>query len=48
MQKVDDRFCALHDWINGNFGGDLSLSVLAEQVGMSERSFSRQYAEATD
>jgi len=27
--------------------GDLSLSVLADQAGMSERSFSRHYAEAT-
>ena len=26
---------------------DLSLSVLADQAGMSERSFSRHYAEAT-
>jgi transcriptional regulator GlxA family with amidase domain len=30
-----------------NLAGDLSLSVLADQAGMSERSFSRHYAEAT-
>ena len=37
----------LHDWINGHLADDLSLSVLADQAGMSERSFSRHYAEAT-
>ena len=31
----------------GHLGDDLSLSVLADQAGMSERSFSRHYAEAT-
>ena len=34
-------------WINGHIGDDLSLSVLADQVGMSERNFSRHFAEAT-
>jgi transcriptional regulator GlxA family with amidase domain len=47
LQMADDKFGALHDWINGHLGGDLSLSVLADQAGMSERSFSRHYAEAT-
>jgi transcriptional regulator GlxA family with amidase domain len=47
LQVTDDRFGALHDWINGHLAGDLSLSVLAEQAGMSERSFSRHYAQAT-
>ena len=47
MQVADDRFGALHDWINNHLGDDLSLSVLADQAGMSERSFSRHYAEAT-
>jgi transcriptional regulator GlxA family with amidase domain len=47
LQVTDDRFGALHDWINGHLASDLSLSVLAEQAGMSERSFSRHYAEAT-
>jgi len=47
LQTADDKFGALHDWINGHLGGDLSLSVLADQAGMSERSFSRHYAEAT-
>jgi transcriptional regulator GlxA family with amidase domain len=47
LQAADDKFGALNDWINGHLADDLSLSVLADQAGMSERSFSRQYAEAT-
>ena len=47
LQAADDKFGALHDWINRHLGDDLSLSVLADRAGMSERSFSRHYAEAT-
>ena len=47
LQSADDKFGALHDWINEHLASDLSLSVLANQAGMSERSFSRHYAEAT-
>jgi transcriptional regulator GlxA family with amidase domain len=47
LQSADDKFGALHDWINGHLASDLSLSVLADQAGMSERSFSRHYAQAT-
>lgn len=47
LQAADDRFGTLHDWINAHISGDLSLSVLADQAGMSERSFSRHYAQAT-
>jgi len=47
LQAADDTFGALHDWINRHLGDDLSLSVLADRAGMSERSFSRHYAEAT-
>ena len=47
LQAAEDKFGALHDWINGHLADDLSLSVLADQAGMSERSFSRHYAEAT-
>jgi transcriptional regulator GlxA family with amidase domain len=47
LQTADDKFGALHEWINGHLASDLSLSVLANQAGMSERSFSRHYAEAT-
>ena len=34
-------------WIDAHLADDLSLPVLASQAGMSERSFSRRYAEAT-
>jgi transcriptional regulator GlxA family with amidase domain len=47
LQAADDKFDALHDWVDNYLGDDLSLSVLADQAGMSERSFSRHYAEAT-
>jgi len=47
LQAAEDRFGALHDWIKAHLADDLSLSVLANQAGMSERSFSRHYAEAT-
>jgi len=46
LQTAEDKFGALHEWINGHLGDDLSLSILADQAGMSERSFSRRYAEA--
>jgi transcriptional regulator GlxA family with amidase domain len=47
LQAADEKFGALHEWINKHLGDDLPLSVLADQAGMSERSFSRHYAEAT-
>jgi transcriptional regulator GlxA family with amidase domain len=47
LQAAEDKFAALHDWISSNLGHDLSLPVLAREAGMSERSFSRHYAEAT-
>ncbi len=47
LQAADDRFAALHDWINEHLAGDLSLGALARQAGMSERSFIRQYTAAT-
>jgi transcriptional regulator GlxA family with amidase domain len=47
LKSADDKFGALHDWINEHLASDLSLSVLANQAGMSERSFSRHYAEAS-
>lgn len=47
LQAADDKFGQLHEWINGHLADDLSLSVLAERASMSERSFSRHYAEAT-
>jgi transcriptional regulator GlxA family with amidase domain len=47
LQAADDRFGALHDWINAHLADDLSLPVLAERAGMSHRSFSRRYTEST-
>ncbi|HUA77010.1 MAG TPA: helix-turn-helix domain-containing protein, partial [Acetobacteraceae bacterium] len=47
LQAAEDRFGALHRWINAHLGEALSLPVLAREAGMSERSFSRHYAEAT-
>jgi transcriptional regulator GlxA family with amidase domain len=47
LQTAEDRFGALHDWISNHLADDLSLPVLATQAGMSERSFSRHYAEST-
>jgi transcriptional regulator GlxA family with amidase domain len=47
LQSAEDQFGALHDWINTHLAGDMSLPALARQAGMSERSFSRHYLEAT-
>jgi transcriptional regulator GlxA family with amidase domain len=47
MQSAEDEFGALHEWIHKHLSDDLSLAMLADRAGMSERSFSRHYAEAT-
>ncbi|MGH7056585.1 MAG: GlxA family transcriptional regulator [Acetobacteraceae bacterium] len=47
LQAAEDSFGALHAWISSHLGRDLSLPVLAAEAGMSERSFSRHYREAT-
>jgi transcriptional regulator GlxA family with amidase domain len=47
LQSAEDEFGTLHDWINKHLASDISLPTLADQAGMSERSFSRHYAEAT-
>ena len=47
LQAADDRFGALHEWIDKHLGDHRPLPVLADQAGMSERNFSRHYAEAT-
>jgi transcriptional regulator GlxA family with amidase domain len=47
LQSAEDQFGTLHDWINRHLADDISLPMLADQAGMSERSFSRHYAEAT-
>jgi transcriptional regulator GlxA family with amidase domain len=40
-------FERLHAWIAEHLEGDLSVATLAEQAGMSERSFVRRYRQAT-
>jgi transcriptional regulator GlxA family with amidase domain len=47
LQSAEDKFGALHDWIGKHLADDISLPVLARQAGMSERSFSRHYGQAT-
>jgi transcriptional regulator GlxA family with amidase domain len=47
LQGADDCFGALHSWMVGRLTDDLSLPALARKAGMSERSFSRHYVEAT-
>ena len=47
LQSSEDEFGALHDWVGKHLADDISLPRLADQAGMSERSFSRHYAEAT-
>jgi len=47
LQAADDEFGALHEWMNNHLADELPLPVLADQAGMSERSFSRRYPEAT-
>jgi transcriptional regulator GlxA family with amidase domain len=47
LQSAEDEFGALHEWIGRHLADELSLAMLADRAGMSERSFSRHYAEAT-
>ena len=48
-QKQDEggAFAQLHAWIAENLGGDLGVEQLAQQVGMSPRTFARRYKERT-
>jgi transcriptional regulator GlxA family with amidase domain len=47
LQAGEAPFGKLHAWIDANLARDLSLATLAAEAGMSERSFSRRYLEAT-
>ncbi len=47
LQTVDDRFAGLHGWLAGHLADDLPVRRLAQQAGMSERTFLRRYREAT-
>ncbi len=46
-QDEDGLFSQLHAWIAENLDGDLSVEALAQQAGMSPRSFARHYRERT-
>jgi transcriptional regulator GlxA family with amidase domain len=43
----DATFDRLHDWMKRNLCANLAVPVLAEQAGMSERSFVRHYRHVT-
>jgi transcriptional regulator GlxA family with amidase domain len=43
LSGADARFDTLHGWISQHLAQDLSVPRLANQAGMSERSFVRQY-----
>lgn len=47
LQAAEDKFGALHDWINAHLADDISLPALASRAGMSQRNFSRRYVEET-
>lgn len=47
LQHAGERFSELHAWIAEHLASDLSVSVLAERMGMSERSFVRHYRAQT-
>jgi transcriptional regulator GlxA family with amidase domain len=47
LQSADDHFADLHGWLAEHLAENLSLSRLASQAAMSERTFLRRYREAT-
>ena len=47
LAGTDATFDDLHDWLARNLRGRLTVPILAEQAGMSERSFLRRYREVT-
>jgi transcriptional regulator GlxA family with amidase domain len=47
LAGLDDSFDRLHDWMKRNMRGNLAVPALAEQAGMSERSFLRHYRQVT-
>ncbi|MGP4668591.1 helix-turn-helix domain-containing protein [Agrobacterium pusense] len=47
LQTVDDRFMELHAWIATNIARPITLDILADQAGMSRRSFVRHYRQRT-
>jgi transcriptional regulator GlxA family with amidase domain len=47
LAGLDSTFDNLHDWMKRNLRSNLAVQVLAEQAGMSERSFLRHYRQIT-
>ncbi len=47
LSGADATFDRLHDWMKQNLRANLAVPVLAEQAGMSERSFVRHYRHVT-
>jgi transcriptional regulator GlxA family with amidase domain len=47
LQQDDSRFGELHSWVAEHLTHDLSVTTLAAQAGMSERSFVRHYRSST-
>jgi transcriptional regulator GlxA family with amidase domain len=45
QSSSDEMFSRLHAWMMANLNSDLSISSLADFVGMSPRTFARTYAE---
>ena len=47
LAGADATFDRLHDWMKRNLRGNLAVPALAEQAGMSQRSFVRHYRQIT-
>jgi transcriptional regulator GlxA family with amidase domain len=47
LQATGERFAKLHEWVAEHLADDLSLCRLAQEAGMSERTFLRRYREST-
>lgn len=47
LSGSDATFDRLHDWMKQNLRANMAVPVLAEQAGMSERSFLRHYRQVT-
>ncbi|MGO4339255.1 GlxA family transcriptional regulator [Labrys sp. KB_33_2] len=45
-RDIGSRFGALHEWVMTNLSRRLDIEVLADWMGMSPRTFARQYKEA--
>ncbi|WP_245256470.1 GlxA family transcriptional regulator [Bartonella tamiae] len=47
LSSEDERFNRLNEWIKENLSKPLTLSILAQKMNMSERSFYRHYSRIT-